>query len=482
MESKAKFKWDGYFIKSLELIMDILLIIIAILIVYSIKIFRIYNFAIISLSDFIFTFKTYLSIPLILINISYLLVITFFIVIYKATAINKKYSQTLFSVILSFIFSSAIYFLMGKMFNISQITFLITTSLFVVQLTLFILYKRFVDSFIRKRTMKSVLIFGAYHDLEKYLSKFLNYLPDNRIIKYVVFENGDIDERIFYYVDEVDRVYILPNTLEENKNLLITYCIAQKNIDLCLVPKLYEVGITNSSIEVIDDILVYNLNSLHLSLTERFFKRLFDLVFSAILLIICFPIMLIIAFLIKIYDKGNVIYKQERVTINGKKFMLYKFRTMIMNAESQTGMVWSTKEDSRITKIGKVIRSLRLDELPQLVNVLKGDMSIVGPRPERPKFVDDFITEYPEFQYRLNVKAGITGLAQIYGKYNTSPSDKIRYDLYYIKKYNFWLDIKLILLTLKTVFERDSTRGVTEAVNLEDILNELSEDIKVINL
>lgn len=225
----------------------------------------------------------------------------------------------------------------------------------------------------------------------------------------------------------------------------------------------------------VSDILVRGADTLHLfdtplllyrniglTFEQRFFKRLLDIVVSAIGLIIAFPFMLITGLAIKLYDGGPIFYKQERFTLKGKKFFVYKFRSMIVNAESKSGAVLASKNDSRITPVGKIVRACRLDELPQFINVLKGDMSLVGPRPERPEIAEDYYKTLPEFSYRLKTKAGLTGYAQLYGKYNTTPYDKLQLDLMYIQNYSLLLDIKLILMTIKIMFMKESTEGVDE--------------------
>lgn len=156
------------------------------------------------------------------------------------------------------------------------------------------------------------------------------------------------------------------------------------------------------------------------------------------------------------------------------KFKLYKFRTMIVNAEKKTGPVLAYDRDPRITPLGRFLRASRLDELPQLFNVLKGDMSIVGPRPERQHFINEFTKDIPHFKYRIMVKAGVTGLAQVLGKYTTSPEDKARFDLLYIRNYSLWLDLKIMLRTLKVVFLKDKSSGVKEEKSLEEVLISLN--------
>ena len=164
--------------------------------------------------------------------------------------------------------------------------------------------------------------------------------------------------------------------------------------------------------------------------------------------------------MIKLYDGGPVFFTQNRVTINNKIFKLYKFRSMIVDAEKDGVARLASKNDQRITPIGKIIRMSRIDELPQIINILKGDMSVVGPRPERPELIAQNILDYPAFEYRTKVKAGITGFAQIKGKYNTPPVDKLMMDLMYIESYSILQDLKLVFLTIKVLFIPESSEGI----------------------
>ena len=208
---------------------------------------------------------------------------------------------------------------------------------------------------------------------------------------------------------------------------------------------------------------------LELNWFQRFVKRFFDVVTSGLALIIFSPLIGIVALAIHLQDGGPAIYKQERVTKNGRIFVLYKFRSMVVDAEKKTGAVLMKSDDSRLTSVGKFVRKTRLDELPQLWNIFKGDMSIVGPRPERPVFVEKFLKETPEYRYRLNVRAGLSGYAQVMGTYNTRYQDKLRWDLMYISKYSFFLDIWLIIKTFLAVFDKDSAAGLSELSELEFI-------------
>ena len=193
---------------------------------------------------------------------------------------------------------------------------------------------------------------------------------------------------------------------------------------------------------------------------ERNVKRIVDFVIAFICLIIFSPLFLYCYIAIKREDGEPVIFRQERIGRFGKPFYIYKFRSMKVDAEKDGVARLASKNDDRITPIGKFIRMVRIDELPQLFNILKGEMTFIGPRPERPEIIKQYLEDMPEFVYRTKVKAGLAGYAQVYGKYNTTPYDKLKLDLFYIENYSVWLDIKLMLLTLKILFKPESTEGV----------------------
>lgn len=226
-----------------------------------------------------------------------------------------------------------------------------------------------------------------------------------------------------------------------------------------MTPKISDILIRSSEcLHLFDTPLLLSRNS-GLTFEERFVKRMMDIIISVIVLVIFSPAMLIIAILIKLYDGGPVFFKQKRCTKEGKVFEIHKFRSMIVDAEKEGISIPATDKDPRITPIGSFIRMTRLDELPQMLDILAGNMSIVGPRPERIEHVEKYAEEIPEFAYRLKVKGGLTGYAQIYGKYNTTPYDKLRLDLMYVQNYSILLDLKLIIMTLKIIFMKDSTEG-----------------------
>lgn len=258
--------------------------------------------------------------------------------------------------------------------------------------------------------------------------------------------------------DGVDGVVTL-DVHHENKKKIFKACY-ERGLLVYDVPSITDMLLASSKILHMVDTPILKINEFGPSQIERIIKRFIDIVGSLILLIIACPIMLIVAIAIKIEDGGDIFYKQKRLTKNSKEFEIIKFRSMVMNAEEKTGAVLAKQNDDRITKVGNFIRKMRIDELPQLVNILSGDMSFVGPRPERPEIYDEIMKTMPEFKYRLVVKAGLTGYAQIYGKYNTSLRDKLLLDLYYIENYSIIDDIKLILLTLKIIFKKESTEGI----------------------
>lgn len=258
---------------------------------------------------------------------------------------------------------------------------------------------------------------------------------------------------------------ILWEVSTEERNILLKHCYANA-IRVYTMPKITDVILLGAEELHLFDTPILLTREYSLTLEQRFVKRLIDIVCSGILLIITSPIMLITAIVIKAYDGGPVLYKQIRCTKDCREFEIMKFRSMRTDAEKDGVARLAQKNDSRITPIGKFIRKVRIDELPQLINILKGDMSFIGPRPERPQIIEQYMEVMPEFAFRMKVKAGLAGYAQVYGKYNTTPYDKLKLDLTYIENYSLWMDIQLMLLTLKILFWPDSTEGVeTEQVN-----------------
>jgi exopolysaccharide biosynthesis polyprenyl glycosylphosphotransferase len=286
----------------------------------------------------------------------------------------------------------------------------------------------------------------------------------------------NINKKTYELIDTVDKIYIGDSIGNNDKLNIINYC-SEKGKAIYLIPSLYEISLVDFKVSQVDDLLVFKIEDLGLTYEQRVIKRILDITISSIGLIITSPLIMIISIIIKLYDGGSVFFKQERVTENNKVFNLYKFRTMIEDAEKHTGPVLATEKDTRITPLGRFLRASRIDELPQLFNVLKGDMSIVGPRPERPFFAEQFNEEIDGFKYRVYVKAGITGLAQILGNYSTDPKTKSKYDLLYIKNYSLLLDIKIIFNTIKIIFLKSSSKGVVNEKELDEILQSLGLNV-----
>ena len=302
---------------------------------------------------------------------------------------------------------------------------------------------------------KILLIYG-----DRPASELVDKLETRRD-KYAIY--GAIDahagiDRIAETVKDSQAV-LIGDIAAETRNEILKYCYGN-GIRAYVMPKISDIILMGG-----DEIHVFDTPFLlskgySLSFDQRFWKRTVDLLIAVPLTILLSPIMLLVAFAIKCCDGGPVFYRQVRCTKDNREFSILKFRSMIVDAEKSGEAVLAKEHDERITPVGRFLRAVRLDELPQLFNVLSGDMSLVGPRPERPEIIAEYQKEMPEFVFRTRVKAGVTGFAQIYGKYNTVPYDKLKLDLFYIENYSLWMDLKLILMTVKTVLKKDSTEGV----------------------
>ena len=251
---------------------------------------------------------------------------------------------------------------------------------------------------------------------------------------------------------------ILHRLHPDTRSEILRFCY-RENIRAYVVPYISDIILWNSGDTHLFDTPMLVTHNHGITAVEAFFKRIMDIVVALLILIIFSPVMLIVAIGVKLQDGGPVIYKQQRVTKDGKVFSILKFRSMRIDSE-RDGAMLAQKDDDRVTRFGRFIRDLHLDELPQLVNVLVGDMSIVGPRPERPEIIDEYKDEIPEFDYRLKVKAGLTGYAQVYGRYKTTSYNKLKLDMMYIEHYSIWLDIKLLILTFKIIFIKENSEGV----------------------
>ena len=282
-------------------------------------------------------------------------------------------------------------------------------------------------------------------------------------------EKTDLDDLLFPYSE----ILICPGLSDKLKSDIIHYC-ARKNIMAYLVPQFYEIALYQSNIIYVNDLMVFMIDRMRFSFEQRIVKKIFDLLIAAFALILLSPALLVSAFLIKLTSPGPVFFKQKRVTLDNKVFTIYKLRTMYTDAESETGPVFSGKRDPRVTAFGRFLRRSKLDEVPQFINVIFGDMSVVGPRSERPEFIEQFEKEIPAYHQRFSVKAGITGLAQVAGSYDTSAEDKLRYDLLYIRNYSLLQDIKIIFQTVRTIFT-PHLYNKTFQENREENVNSISD-------
>ena len=303
---------------------------------------------------------------------------------------------------------------------------------------------------------KCCVITTSKYSLNNIVPKIKKYKKQYLITDAILFTNPDL----FDIINRCDTVFVY-DVPAASRTTIVEYCYANSkniyyNFEMCDVVSL------RGRNAMLDDKPMIASTVKGLTVEQRIMKRAMDLFVSTVGLIITSPIMLACAIAIKAEDGGSVFFKQKRATKDGKIFKVYKFRTM---KEKNSINKSVTEDDDRITKVGKILRKFRIDELPQIINIFKGEMSVVGPRPEMIENVDEYTQALPEFSYRLRVKAGLTGLAQIAGKYNTSPKDKLVLDLMYIEKYSIWQDIKLIFQTLTVFFKADDS---TEAFHHSD--------------
>ncbi len=304
---------------------------------------------------------------------------------------------------------------------------------------------------------RDILIIHGERPIDDIVAKF-----ESRREKYQISKSMNIAEGLGTIKKEILKNYgavVLWDIPVTDRNELLKYCYS-RSVRVYMMPKISDVLVKGADQLHLFDTPIYLTREYALKIEQRLAKRMLDLVCASILLVIASPFMLITAIVIKAYDGGPVFYRQVRCTMGCKEFQILKFRSMRVDAEKDGVARLAAKNDSRITPVGKFIRATRIDELPQLLNILRGDMTFIGPRPERPEIIRQYMEEMPEFAFRMKVKAGLAGYAQVYGKYNTTPYDKLKLDLTYIEQYSVWLDLKLMLLTLKILIKPESTEGV----------------------
>lgn len=301
---------------------------------------------------------------------------------------------------------------------------------------------------------QEVLLITSKNNIDEIVVKFSKRNDLYRINDKIVFDDNDL-EGIYDKCNRYDNI-LIGDITSEARNDIIKHCFNNSR-NIYVIPKISDILLKYSDDILVFDTPLYLSTNFGLSFEVRFFKRLIDIVLSLVVLVVFFPIWLLVALMIKIEDGSPIFFLQERVTIDNKLFNIIKFRSM--KVSNNNDVMPTLEDDDRVTKVGKFIRKYHIDEIPQLFNILIGDMSLVGPRPERKEHVELYTKEISEFQYRSKVKSGLTGLAQIYGKYNTSAIDKLKLDLIYIKKCGFIFDLELILRTLKVLIVKENTEG-----------------------
>lgn len=370
-----------------------------------------------------------------------------------------KRSDMLYSQMLSIFCVNILTYLQVSVVNrdfsaVMPLVFLTAADLIVLLLWIVLTNKLYFHIYPPRRL---VVIYGDRNAAELVLKM------SRRVEKYMICESVSADEPPAHIFETIDRYegVILCNVAGQQRNDLIKYCYT-KNVRAYVAPKISDIILRGAEeIRLFDTPLLLCRNS-GLSFEQKLCKRLFDLVFAVILLVVLSPAMLCSAAAIKLDDGGPVLFKQKRLTEGGREFYVYKFRSMVVNAE-KNGPQLAREDDDRITRVGHVLRKCRLDELPQLFNILRGEMSVVGPRPERPELAEEYKKTMPEFEFRLHVKAGLTGYAQVTGLYDTVPYDKLKMDLMYIENYSILLDLRILLMTLKTaLFPSESNEEAAE--------------------
>lgn len=370
-----------------------------------------------------------------------------------------KKANIIFSQVLAMLGSNVIIYLQIVLLSVRFVNIVPMMKATLVDICVVVIVAIISESIFRKLfPPRELIVLYEDYDPDEFIKKM-----NSRKDKYIIKQKLNVSDGLAKIKKDIiqSQGVVIYDVHSELRNVILKMC--------------YENDIRAYSTTKISDILIRGAESLHLfdtplllyrnnglNFEQRFVKRTMDIVVSLLMLIITSPIFLCAAIAIKMYDGGPVFYRQARYTLNGKVFNIYKFRSMIVDAEKDGKSQPATDHDPRITPVGRVLRATRLDELPQLIDILIGNMSLVGPRPERIEHVDKYSEDIPEFKYRLKVRGGLTGYAQLYGKYNTSPYDKLQLDLIYIQNYSIFLDIRLIFMTLKIMFMKESTEGFSE--------------------
>lgn len=391
----------------------------------------------------------------------YMLILCFSLRTYKSYDFGLTGSAMLiYSQTLSNIISGGIFYVVFVIANSTLFTPLPLICLIAAQLLLNILWSCAINKlyFYINKPKKAVAFYKGRTELLR-LRDIIENSKTFSVTKTVEVSGEDFDS-LSSELDDCEVVFAA-GLSSSMRNKLLEHCV-ENDIQCYTVPVIGDIIMMGATYMDMFSIPVFRAQRANLKIEYAFIKRAIDIVCSLAGIIVLSPVMLITALAIRFYDGGPAFYKQIRLTKNGRKFEILKFRSMRVNAESDGVARLASDNDDRITPIGKIIRACRIDELPQLFNILKGDMTIVGPRPERPEIAAQYEEEFPSFDLRLQVRAGLTGLAQVYGRYNTEPYDKLQMDLMYINHMSLTQDLKLIFATVKILFIKDSTQGTAE--------------------
>lgn len=367
-------------------------------------------------------------------------------------------SQTLGYLMANFFFWIIIILMVGTLYKIGEITAaLLLISLFQIVGTALLV--NLLELIFHKAFKPKAMIVLYEEKPNRRFAKKLNTREDKFNVLGEMKLEENWQEELLKLEDYM--AVLLYNVSSPLRNDVLKFCY-QNGIRVYLVPKIADILVRNASESNFFDTPLYMVNEVDVTYGQIAVKRICDIILSLIAIILTSPVMLIAAIAIHKYDGGPVFFRQKRCTRNGRVFEILKFRSMIVDAEKDGKARLATENDDRITPVGHFIRKTRIDELPQFFNILKGDMSFVGPRPERPEIVAEYEKEFPEFDLRMKVKAGLTGYAQVYGKYNTTAYDKLKLDLIYVQKYSLLMDLRLIFMTLKVIFMKESTEGLDD--------------------
>ena len=371
----------------------------------------------------------------------------------------RKSSREIISSIMKLIFmqtlttTTVVYFMQG--FSFPRLVLIIAAAIQTVLLVAWNLSMLTIDK--RLRSASYAMVIGDAENANAITARIKNLLNAEKMEVKYVFTPDDKETYIgIIQKASIDEV-ILCSQLSEDLKMEITVVCMNHGVSVYLVPEVFEIALLNTKVLHLNDAPLLLLGHLSLTFEQRLFKRLFDIAVTVAALPLLLPFLLAVAAGVKLTSPGKALYSQERVTDGGRVYSIYKFRTMREDAELLTGPVISAEGDDRVTRFGRFLRRYRIDEFPQLINVLKGDMSLVGPRSERPYFVERFERDIYGYGIRSNVKAGLTGYAQIFGNYDTKAEMKLKYDILYIRNYSMLLDIKLILQTFNTILKKGSS-------------------------